>query len=363
MTDSASAPERTMALGRAKSALPADAPPGEVWTVLYRDGHREREVDSLSEAAEAVHADQDLVAWVGMTDPDQDQLQAAADHFALPRLALEDAITAHQRPKVETYGDVLFVVLRPAHYDEEEEKVGIGEIHVFGSREFVITIRHTRQIDLTVVRERLEAEPEMLAHGPLAVLYGVLDHVVDAYAPAVAELQDDIDEVESQVLGGDLEASRRTYRLAREVIRLQRAVDPLADVLDSLLAPLERPRRDASHLPQPAQEHRAELRNYLRDVADHVTATREHVDGFRQLLENLTAVHSALIGQSQNEAMKKVSSWGGILVVPTLIASVFGMNITPQPGYHWIFSWSLVLGFMAFTSLLLYFLFRRNGWM
>ncbi|WP_017590106.1 magnesium and cobalt transport protein CorA [Nocardiopsis ganjiahuensis] len=363
MNESASAPERTMALGREKSALPAGAPPGEVWTVLYRHGHREREADSLADAAEAVQADRDLVAWVGMTDPDREQLLEAADRFALPRLAMEDAIVAHQRPKVETYGDVLFVVLRPARYDEDAETVDVGEIHVFGSRDFVITIRHTRQIDFTVIRERLEAEPQMLTHGPLAVLYGVLDQVVDAYAPAVAELQDDIDEVESEVFDGDRDASRRTYRLARQVIRLQRAVDPLAEVLDRLMAPLEHPERFRSHMPRPGQEHRAELRNYLRDVADHVAATREHVDGFRQLLENITEVHSALIGQSQNEAMKKVSSWGGILVVPTLISSVFGMNIAPEPGYHWVFSWPLVLAFMALSSLLLYLLFRRNGWL
>ena len=261
MNASESAPERTMALGRARSALPADAPPGEIWTVLYRDGHREREADSLAEAAEAVRADRDLVAWVGMTDPNRDQLLEAADRFSLPRIAMEDAIVAHQRPKVETYGDVLFVVLRPARYDEDAETVEIGEIHLFGSRDFVITIRHTRQIDFRVIRERLEAEPEMLTHGPLAVLYGVLDQVVDAYAPAVAELQDDIDEVESEVFDGDRDASRRTYRLARQVIRLQRAVDPLAEVLESLMAPLERPERIGSHTPRPGPEPPAALRN------------------------------------------------------------------------------------------------------
>lgn len=363
MTEPASVPERTMALGRAGAALPADAPTGDVWIVLYREGHREREVGSLAEAAEAVHANQGLVAWVSMSDPNRDQLLDAADHFDLPRLAMEDAIVAHQRPKVETYGDVLFVVLRPARYDEDQEAVEVGEIHVFGARDFVITIRHTKQIDFTVVRDRLEAEPAMLTHGTLAVLYGVLDEVVDAYAPAVAALQDDIDEVESQVFDGDRDASRRTYRLARQTIRLQRAVDPLAEVLNGLMAPLDRPERVGSHLPRPGLEHRAELRNYLRDVADHVSATREHVDGFRQLLENITEVHSALIGQAQNEAMKKVSSWGGVLVVPTLIASVFGMNIAPQPGYHWVFSWPLVLVFMAFSSSLLYLLFKRNDWL
>ncbi|WP_017581193.1 magnesium and cobalt transport protein CorA [Nocardiopsis valliformis] len=358
-----SAPERTMALGRAGAALSANAPPGDVWTVLYRDGHRECEVDSLSEAAQAVQADQNLVAWVSMSDPNRNQLLEAADRFDLPRLAMEDAIVAHQRPKVENYGEVLFVVLRPARYDEDTETVEVGEIHVFGARNFVITIRHTRQIDFMAVRDRLEAEPAMLAHGTLAVVYGVLDQVVDAYAPSISALQDDIDEVEGQVFDGHRDASRRTYRLARQAIRLQRAIDPLAEVLDRLMSPLDRPERLGPHLPGPGLKHRGELRNYLRDVADHVSATREHVDGFRQLLEKITEVHSALIGQAQNEAMKKVSSWGGILVVPTLIASVFGMNIAPQPGFHWVFSWPLVLAFMACSSLVLYLLFRRNGWL
>jgi magnesium transporter len=358
-----SAPERTMALGRAGGGHPEDVPPGEVWTVLYRDGQREREAGTVAEAATAVHADQGLAAWVAMTDPNKDQLLDAARHFDLPRLAMEDAIVAHQRPKVETYSDVFFVVLRPARYDEAEETVEVGEIHLFASRDFVITIRHTEQIDFTVVRDRLEHEPDLLTHGPLAVVYGILDLVVDAYAPAVAGLQDDIDEVESQVFDGDRGASRRTYRLARQAIRLQRAVDPLAGVLESLMGPLDRPERVGHRLPRPGPQHREELRNYLRDVADHVLATREHVDAFRQLLENITEVHSSLISQSQNEAMKKVSSWGGILVVPTLISSVFGMNIAPQPGFHWMFSWPLVLAFMTLSSLALYFLFRRNGWL
>ncbi|MGW5880089.1 magnesium and cobalt transport protein CorA [Nocardiopsis terrae] len=359
-----SAPERTMALGGGGGVPSADAPPGEVRIGLYRDGRRQRETRSLAEAGEAAHTGSGLMAWVSMSAPNREQLLDAAHHFDLPRLALEDAIVAHQRPKVETYGDVLFVVLRPARYDQDRELVEVGEVHVFGSHDFVITIRHTEQVDFGAVRSRLEAEPGMLAHGTPAVVYGVLDQVVDAYAPAIAGLRDDIDEVENEVFAGDRDASRRTYRLARQAIRLQRAIDPLDELLDHLMAPLERPERAGPHpMPRPDPEHRTELYHYLRDVADHARATREHADSFRQLLENITEVHSALISQAQNEAMKKISSWGGILVVPTLISSVFGMNISPQPGFHWVFSWPLVLSLMFLSALLLYVLFRRNGWL
>ncbi len=387
-----SAPERIMDLGRRRAALPHLDSPGPVSAVLYRDGHREREADTVAEAWSAAERDPDLMAWVSMTTPDRDQLTEVARLFGLASLALEDAIVAHQRPKAEVYRGVLFLVLRPARYDTVRESVDVDEIHLFAGHDFVVTIGHTEQVDLETVRGFLEAEPHVLAHGPLAVVHAVLDRVVDGYAPVVSELQDDIDEVENQVFGGDSQASRRTYRLAREVILLSRAVEPLGTVLDRLMGPLDHdPEHTGPPDPQPfadallepegprpptrrqdiasaypfriSAERRGELHHRLRDVADHVAAVRERVDGFRQLLQNIMSVNSALIDQAQNEAMKKVSSWGGILVVPTLISSVYGMNISPGGDYHWAFSWPLALALMALTSLSLYVVFRRNGWL
>ncbi|MFD3685062.1 magnesium and cobalt transport protein CorA [Nocardiopsis sp. NPDC058631] len=357
-----SSPERVMALGHEAALLPAQAAPGTVRAVLYRDGRREREADTAEEARRAATADSGLMAWISMTAPDQEQLTDVARHFALPRLALEDAIAAHQRPKVETYGDVLFVVLRPVGYDQNRETVQVGELHLFAGEGFVITIRHTGQVDVEAVRDHLEAEPRVLAHGPLAVVLAVLDRVVDAYAPVVFDLQDDIDEVETEVLDSDPKASRRTYRLARQVIVLHRAVDPLDVALTDLMTLLERPGGTEPGPPRAPVENRI-LHNLLRDVTDHVTAVRDHVEGFRQILQNIMTVNSALIDQAQNEAMKKVSSWGGILVVPTLIASAYGMNIAPRPGYEWTFSWPVALVLMALSSLTLYVVFRRNGWL
>ncbi|MFD6950409.1 magnesium transporter CorA [Nocardiopsis sp. TSRI0078] len=389
MTDSS--PERIMDLGRRRAALPDRTSPGPVRTVLYRDGHRERETGTVAEAHQVMGRESGLMAWISMSMPDRDQLTEVARLFGLPGLALEDAIVAHQRPKAEVYQGVLFLVLRPARYDTARESVEVDEIHLFAGHDFVVTIGHADHVDFETVRGLLEAEPRVLAHGTLAVVHTVLDLVVDGYAPVVSELQDDVDEVETQVFSGDSRASKRTYRLAREVISLSRAVEPLGAVLDGLMEPLsrhpdrprERPDRYevVSIAPDPfapAQgrrgiatalpfripaERRGEMHHRLRDVADHVAAVRERVDGFRQLLQNIMTVNSALIDQAQNEAMKKVSSWGGILVVPTLISSVYGMNIEPRPGFHWMFSWPLALVLMALSSLSLYVVFRRNGWL
>lgn len=359
------APERTMAVGHKTTTAPSDAAPGEVRTLLYRDGRREWETDTVQEAHRAVTSDPALMAWVAMSAPNRTQLTELARTFGLPALALEDTIVAHQRPKVETYNGVLFAVLRPADYDEGYERVEVGEIHLFASENLVITIGHAEQIDLESVRRRLESEPRILRHGTLAVVYGVLDAVVDAYAPAISALQQDIDELETQVFDGDPQAPGRVYRLTREVILLQRAVDPLGSVLQDLMAPPEhsdpaetdRPRTHSS------DPDRVLLHHHMRDVADHVTAAREHVDGFRQLLEDIMSVNNSLIDQSQNEAMKKISSWGGILVVPALIASFYGMNNAPQGAIHWMFSWPATLVLMVVSAIVLYGIFRHYDWL
>lgn len=389
-------PERVMALGHNAASLPSRSVPGQVHTVLYRHGHREREASTVAEAHRAIHDDDGLFAWISMTAPDRDQLAEVARHFDLPELALEDAIVAHQRPKAEVYHGVLFIVLRPAHYDEARESVDFGEVHLFSGHNFAITIRHAQQIDFAAVRDQLEAEPRVLAYGPLAVVHAVMDRIVDAYAPVVASLQEDIDEVENQVFGGAPDASQRTYRLAREVILLSRAVDRLGTVLGDLVRLLTHP---GTHLDHPGTAHRPSgalsadphaadgpapnhssataavpfrgltdeqrrvMYNHLRDTADHAAAVRERVDGFRELLQNVMSVDSALIDRAQNEAMKKVSSWGGILVVPTLIASVYGMDIARPGGFDWVFTWPLALVLMALSSLTLYLVFQRNGWL
>ena len=209
---------------------------------IYIDGNRAVVPDSLDQTFEALHScpsGGQNFAWIGMLRPDEEEIRAVAKEFSLHSLAVEDTVNAHQRPKLEQYGDVLFVVLRPARYVDKIEEVEIGEVHLFLGPDFVITVRHAAEPDLGVVRTRLEADPQLLRQGPNAVLYAVLDKVVDDYGPVMEGLQTDIDQIEVQVFDGDPHVSRRIYQLSREVIDFQRAVDPLADLLDALRATLK----------------------------------------------------------------------------------------------------------------------------
>lgn len=305
--------------------------------------------------------------WIGMLRPDESEINAVAEEFGLHGLAVEDTVNAHQRPKMERYGDTEFVVLRPARYVDDDEIVQIGEIHLFLGPDFVITVRHAEEPDLSMVRDRLEGDPDLLAHGPMAVLYAVLDRIVDDYFPVLEGLQDDIDQIEEQVFRGDPEVSRRIYQLTREVIAYQRAVDPLQEIFTEVRG------RFAKSGPAPDLE----LRRALRDVVDHATRVRERVEGFRDLLGNILTVNSTLVAQrqneemtrlseagySQNEQMKRVSSWAAILFAPTLIAGVYGMNFETMPELHWTLGYPMAIVLMLLLGVGLYAAFKHNDWL
>ncbi len=288
-----------------------------------------------------------------------------AEEFGLHELAVEDAIVAHQRPKLERYGDTLFAVLRAARYLDEVEQVEFGEIHLFVGSNFVLTVRHSQAPDLAAVRRRMEGDPELLALGPEAVLYAILDSVVDGYAPVVAGLQTDIDEIETEVFSGDPKVSRRTYELSGEVIEFQRAARPLLGMLEALMAGFDKYETDQ------------ELRRYLRDVADHATTVAERVDGFRQMLADILTVNATLVNQAQNEEMKRlteasfaqneevkrVSAWAAILFAPTVIGTVYGMNFDHMPELHWLFGYPFALSLMLVVSGTLYEIFKHRGWL
>jgi magnesium transporter len=337
---------------------------------IYIDGNRAVVPDSLDQTFEALHScpsGGQNFAWIGMLRPDEQEIRAVAKEFSLHSLAVEDTVNAHQRPKLEQYGDVLFVVLRPARYVDKIEEVEIGEVHLFLGPDFVITVRHAAEPDLGAVRTRLEADPQLLRQGPNAVLYAVLDKVVDDYGPVMEGLQTDIDQIEVQVFDGDPHVSRRIYQLSREVIDFQRAVDPLADLLDALRATLK----------QRAEGTDLELRRNLRDVADHATRVIERLAGFRELLTNILQVNAALVGQRQNEEMarmteagfeqneqvKRISSWAAIFFAPSFIASVYGMNFENMPELSWSLGYPFALLLMALLSGLLYLAFKRKGWL
>ena len=334
-------------------------------SAVYRDGVRVASPTTLAETYRALDATPDGVAWIGLYRPSERELMSLAEEFNLHPLAIEDAIVAHQRPKLERYDTVLFVVLKAANYLDVPEEVDFGELHLFVGPNFVITVRHSESPDLSTVRHRMEAEPDLLALGPQAVLYAIIDAVVDAYSPVVAGLANDIDEIETQVFGGDALVSRRIYELSREVIDFQRATHPLSAVMVAL------ERGTAKY------GVTQELERRLRDVADHLTQVNERVDGFRYLLRDILTVNSTLVSERQNEEMtrlalstheqgeqvKKISSWAAILFAPSLIAGVYGMNFTHMPELTWTFGYPLALVAMLGLSTLLYVLFKKRGWM
>lgn len=337
---------------------------------IYVDGRREVAPASLDTALEALRgcpADGHSFGWIGMLRPDPAEIDAVAREFQLHELAVEDTVNAHQRPKLERYGETVFVVLRPARYLDSNEVVEIGEVHLFLGPDFVITVRHAEEPDLAHVRRRLEQDPELLAHGPFAVLYAVLDKVVDDYGPVLDGLQDDIDQIEVQVFDGDPGVSRRIYQLTREVIDFQRAVEPLREIFEQL----------RGHLDEGGEVTDLELRRRLRDVADHATRALERVEAFRQLLTNILTVNAALVAQRQNDEMarlteagydqneqvKRISSWAAIIFAPTLIASVYGMNFENMPELSWRLGYPMALLLMLLLGVGLYTVFKRRGWL
>ncbi|WP_232544344.1 magnesium and cobalt transport protein CorA [Streptomyces buecherae] len=346
-----------------------DAEPTETRSLIdaavYRDGVRVASPGSLADTFHELRERQDGMAWIGLYRPSEEELVSLAAEFDLHKLAIEDALEAHQRPKLERYGETLFVVLRAARYLDAPEEVEFGELHLFVGPDFVITVRHGAAPDLPAVRARMEAAPDLLALGPEAVLYAILDAVVDGYAPVVEGVQIDLDEIETEVFRGDPAVSRRIYELSREMVEFQRAASPLVGMLQALMAGFDKYRTDE------------ELQRYLRDVADHVTHTTERVDGFRSALTDILAVNATLVTQQQNaemralaeagfeqnEEIKKISSWAAILFAPTLVGTIYGMNFDHMPELHWVGGYPFAVVLMGVVCVSLYFVFKRRDWL
>ena len=337
-------------------------------SAVYEEGRRQISPESLEETYRQLHSSPPRAgrfAWIGLYRPDRQEVDSLAEEFGLHSLAVEDAIVAHQRPKCEHYDNSLFVVLRPARYVDSTETVEVGELHVFAGADFLITIRHAEEPDLGQVRQRMEGEPELLSHGPAAALYAVLDRVVDDYLPVVRGLQTDLDQIESEVFGGEPSVSRRIYQLSREVIEFERASRPLLEVLQSVSSGFH---DDGTNV---------ELSRNLRDVSDHASQVADRVESFRQLLTNILTVNSSLISQrqaeqttrltetslSQNEDAKRISSWAAILFTPTVVGTVYGMNFTHMPETDWTWGYPMALGMMLIVGVVLYAWFKRRGWL
>ena len=331
---------------------------------IYVDGNRVATPETLQETYDVLKNKHGF-AWIGLYRPTDAEVRSVAEEFTLHHLAVEDALKGHQRAKIERFADNLFLVLRPARYIDADERVEFGELHVFVGPDFVVTIRHAESPDLVSVRKRLESTPKLLAFGPQAVLYAILDQVIDEYAPVVAGLENDIDEIEDQIFDGDQDVSRRIYALSREVIEFQRATQPLIGMLESLQEGFEKHGVDV------------ELHRHLRDVLDHTIRVVERGDAFRQLLQNALTVHSTLVNQRQNdetrrlsetglaqsEEVKKISSWAAILFAPTLVGTIYGMNFTHMPELKWQFGYPFAITLMFAMGFGLYAVFKRKGWL
>jgi magnesium transporter len=360
-----SAPAQDPAPGSEPPAPETAEPPSIVQAALYRDGVRVSSPATLADTFRELREQPSGMAWIGLARPTERELLSLAAEFDLHPLSVEDAMEAHQRPKLERYGDTLFVVLRAARYLDAPEEVDFGELHVFVGPDFVITVRHGAAPDLSAVRHRMEETPELLSLGPEAVLYAILDAVVDGYAPVVSGVQNDIDEIETEVFRGDPEVSRRIYELSREMVEFQRATRPLVGMLHALMAGFAKYGTDE------------ELQRYLRDVADHVTHTSERVDGFRQALTDILTVNATLVTQQQNaemralaeagfeqnEEIKKISSWAAILFAPTLVGTIYGMNFDSMPELSWRFGYPFAIGLMGVVCVSLYVIFKRRDWL
>ncbi|KAE8764846.1 magnesium and cobalt transport protein CorA [Georgenia thermotolerans] len=332
--------------------------------VIYVDGARAASPATLEETFN-LRDESGGMAWVGLYRPAPEEVHAVAQEFHLHPLAEEDTYKAHQRPKLERYGHTLFVVLHPARYVDAAEKVEFGELHVFIGPGFVVTVRHAESPNLAQVRRRMEGAPDTLRLGPEAVLYAILDQVVDEYAPVVAGLENDIDEIEDQLFESDQSVSRRIYELTREVIAFQRATHPLVQVLKNLEQGFDVFRVDV------------ELRHKLRDVYDHTLRIVERADSFRALLQNALTVNSTLVAQRQNDEMrrlteasyrqseevKRISSWAAILFAPTLVGTIYGMNFHNMPELGWYYGYPAALVAMVVMGVVLWFVFKRHHWL
>jgi magnesium transporter len=324
---------------------------------VYHDGDRRPGELALADAFEAASNDNAFV-WIGLYEPDEHEFESVRREFNLHELAVEDAIKAHQRPKLEVYDDSLFVVLKTARYLEAEEVVEFGEIMLFLGPQFVVTVRHKPASELRGVRKQIESRPDLLRFGPSAVLYAIVDRVVDDYLPVIDGLDQDIKEVEKEVFSeAGSNPAERIYMLKREVIEFHQSTAPLTEPLDRLVR---------GQVPLLHQE----MPEYFRDVQDHLLRIVEQVSGFRELLTSVLQANLTQVALLQNEVgmrlnadMRRISAWVAIVAVPTMIAGIYGMNFDYMPELRWPLGYPAALLAMVVACGFLYRAFKRNGWL
>ncbi|MFD8068992.1 magnesium/cobalt transporter CorA [Streptomyces parvulus] len=325
---------------------------------IYRDGHRTDGPEDFSDALGEARAAGGFV-WIGLHEPTEEEFELVSQEFGLHPLAVEDALKAHQRPKLEVYDDSLFAVLKPVVYEPDSDSVSTGELMIFLGDAFAVVVRHGEDSPLKAVRRRLEHEPELLGKGPTAVLYAIADATVDHYLDVAVELQNDLEELEAEVFSPDSGGSRNTasriYTFKRQVLEFRRATGPLAPPLARLAG------TGSFGAGVPFVNDRA--RPFFRDVSDHLTRVNESVENLDRLVSDILSAHLAQMSVRQNDDMRKISAWAAMAAVPTMIAGVYGMNFDHMPELHWVGGYPAVILLMAVLEVLLFRQFKRRGWL
>ncbi len=314
----------------------------------YADGRKvaSPSVDEISEVLRLP----DQFVWIGLREPTEELLRKVQAEFGLHDLAVEDALRAHQRPKLEEYGESIFLVLRTAQL--EGEQIAFGETHIFAGPRYVVTVRHGPSMSYAEVRARCESTPALLRRGPGAVLYALMDFIVDHYLPVSEALEERLTDLEEEIFSDALsrQTTEHVYAIKRDIAGFRRIVSPLIEVCHRLM------RADMSLIPE-------DTRVYFRDVYDHVLRVNEASDHQRELLSSALEANLSLISVAQNEVMKKLAGWAAILAVPTLLAGIYGMNFEFMPELHWHYGYFAIIGGMFALCGFLYSRFRRAGWL
>ncbi|GAA4546408.1 magnesium and cobalt transport protein CorA [Streptomyces collinus] len=325
---------------------------------IYRDGQRAEGPEDLSDALGEARTAGGFV-WIGLHEPTEGEFDHVTREFGLHPLAVEDALKAHQRPKLEVYDDSLFVVLKPVAYEPQSDTVSSGEIMIFLGDSFVVTVRHGEGAPLKAVRHRLEQEPELLGKGPTAVLYAVADATVDHYLDVATELQTDLEGLEAEVFspdgGGSRNTASRIYDFKRQVLEFRRATGPLAPPMSRLAGTA------STGVAVPFVDDRA--RPFFRDVNDHLTRVNESVENLDRLVSDILSAHLAQMSVRQNDDMRKISAWAAMAAIPTMLAGIYGMNFEHMPELRWVWSYPALLVLMAALEMMVFRLFKRRGWL
>jgi magnesium transporter len=316
----------------------------------YADGRRVSNImiDDISEVLKM----EDRFVWIGLHEPGAEMLRAIQREFNLHDLAIEDAHRAHQRPKLETYGDSIFIVMRTAQMNKTQQRIELGETHFFLGKNFIISVRHGSTLSYKSVRTRCESTPHLLGKGPGFALYAVMDAIVDQFFPVVDELEQKLESLEEKIFGKKLvrETTEDIFILKRDLMDIKRAVSPLIEICNRLL------RYDSELIPEGTKP-------YFRDVCDHVIRINEMVDNARELLNSSLEANFSLISIAQNETSKKFAGWAAIFAVPTFIAGIYGMNFQTMPELQWRYGYPVILSMIFVVCFIIYLLFKRSGWL